>query len=299
MVIPSEKKPMIKAGWLRVLLFCLVGLLSTMVLAFGIGKLIDILKKDSPAVTVGTEDQVFSGGGFLWLTVLGSLLLSLIVVFIFRKFIDRKPFVSLGLVTRGFGFDALSGLFLAPTLLGSGAIILFLTRHLDWTDINLNGSELFIELGILMMVAFSEELVFRGYILNNLMESFNKWVALLISAALFTISHLDNPGIDILPVANIFFAGILLGINYIYTKNLWFAVLFHLGWNFFQGPILGFGVSGLNLSSLLQTELKGDLSITGGDFGFEGSIIATALTFITIVLLYLVYEKKYGTAVKA
>ena len=272
----AAKGPLIKPGWLRVLLFCAVYLLSALIIAIGAG--------------IGTG----------WIKkVLISLVLSSILVFMFRKFIDRKNFSSLGLTTTGYTSDALCGLFLAPGLLGAGALILFITRHLEWTDIHFNGSELFIELGVLMMVAFTEELVFRGYILNNLMESFNKWVALFISAALFTLSHLDNPGINIISVANILFAGILLGLNYMYTKNLWFAIFFHLGWNFFQGPVLGFGVSGLNLSSLLQTELKGDLSITGGVFGFEGSVLDGALTVIAIVVLWLVYEKKYRTMIRA
>jgi len=43
----------------------------------------------------------------------------------------------------------------------------------------------------------------------------------------------------------------------------------------------------------LQTGLKGDLLLTGGDFGFEGSVFDTALTIIAILLLYGVYEKKY------
>jgi len=85
----------------------------------------------------------------------------------------------------------------------------------------------------------------------------------------------------------------LLGVNYIHTRNLWFSILFHLGWNFFQGPVLGYRVSGINFSSLLQTELNGDLIITGGEFGFEGSIVNTALCLILVLLLNRVYEKKF------
>ena len=169
-------------------------------------------------------------------------------------------------------------------------------KHLQWTDITFSGTDLFIEFGMLLIVAFYEEIVFRGYILNNLMESFNRWVALLLSAVLFTVFHLDNPGINIIPSINIFLAGILLGINYIYTKNLWFAILFHLGWNFFQGPVLGYKISGVNLPTLLQTELKGDLLLTGGDFGFEGSFFCTGLIVIAILLLYRLYENREQTA---
>ncbi|HEX4850555.1 MAG TPA: CPBP family intramembrane glutamic endopeptidase, partial [Puia sp.] len=102
-----------------------------------------------------------------------------------------------------------------------------------------------------------------------------------------------NPGMNFIPLINIFLAGILLGMNYIFTRNLWFAFLLHFAWNFFEGPILGYKISGINLPTLLQMDLKGDLLLTGGEFGFEGSVINTGLTVIAILILYWVYEKKY------
>jgi uncharacterized protein len=231
-------------------------------------------------------------GDFLWLAALTGLIISLSIVFLFRKFIDRETFASIGFETDGYSSDAITGFFLAPAILGIGSLILFSSGHLNWVDIDFNGTGLFITLGIFIMVAFSEELVFRGYILNNLMQSFNKWIALAISALLFSLAHLNADSIGFLPIANIFLAGILLGINYIYTKNLWFSILLHLSWNFFQGPLLGFKVSGLSIQTLLQIELKGDALLTGGEFGFEGSFINTALMIAAILILYLIYEKK-------
>lgn len=113
------------------------------------------------------------------------------------------------------------------------------------------------------LVAFAEELVFRGYILNNLLQSMNKWTALIISSLLFTLFHLSNPDISLLALLNIFLSGLMLGINYIFTKNLWFAILLHFSWNFYEGPILGYKVSGLTLESLLQQELTGNPILTG------------------------------------
>jgi hypothetical protein len=146
------------------------------------------------------------------------------------------------------------------------------------------------------LIAFSEELVFRGYILDNLMESFsNKWVALIISSVLFAAFHFTGPGIHTLAFLNLFLAGLLLGVNFLYTRNLWFSFFFHLSWNFFQGPILGFRVSGLVFPSLLQTETKGDLFITGGDFGLEGSILTTLTAFIAFFVIAWAFERKYNS----
>ncbi len=292
MTQPITKKPLIPWGWLRVLLFCVFYFISFSLVAIPVGFLITLFTKGGAEKEKQPDIGALMNGEFLWLTILAGLVIALLLVFLFRKLIDRKTFASLGFDTTGHKDDALTGLFLAPGMLGIGSLILFFSHHLQWTDINFNGNDLFISLGIFVMVAFSEELVFRGYMLNNLMESFNKWIALIISAILFTLFHLGVPGMGFVPIANIFLAGILIGMNYVYTKNLWFAILFHLAWNFFQGPLLGFKVSGLTLQSLLQMELKGGLLVTGGDFGFEGSVFDMALTVAAIVCVYWAYERK-------
>jgi hypothetical protein len=289
-----NSKPLISQGWLRVLLFCVAYFAIILLIATPI-----ILLVKSSVDDPKTDITALMNGDYLWVTILLTALVLFILVFIFRKFIDRQTFASLGFELDGFFADAASGFFIAPAILGIGTIILYFSGHLLWLDVNADFSKLFIAFGMVVIIAFSEELVFRGYILNNLMQSFNKWIALFISAILFAAAHSLNPGINLLSVGGLFLAGILLGINYIYTKNLWFAILFHLSWNFFQGPILGYKVSGVSVPTLLEQELKGDSAITGGDFGFEASMINILLLLIAISVLYFIYEKKYKTPAAA
>ncbi len=287
-----EKKPLIKQTWLRVLLFVLFYFFVMLLIAIPAILLLSPVTA-SEFQTDAAQAMKGLASGTLWLLVSIELLSSLTAVFIFRKFVDRKSFNSLGFETTGHWAEMISGFFLAPALIGAGSLILYFTKHLDWDYNGFNAQTFLIDAGTLALIAISEELVFRGYILNNLMQSCNKWIALIISSLLFTIFHLNNPGISTIPLATLFFGGILFGVNYIYTKNLWFAVLLHFSWNLFQGPLLGFSVSGIHFSSLLQTNLKGDVSITGGDFGFEGSFIATVLLLITVLGFCLLYEKRY------
>ena len=287
------KGPLIKQGWLRVLLFLIFYFILAAVVSLPIA--IFLIRSSQGNIDTSHLRELLNGK-WLWLTLVIAAVMSVIAVFIFRKFVDRKSFNSLGLNFSGHQSDALAGLFLALSILGLGTMILYFSGHLRWTDITFDGNELFIQLGMMAIVAFYEELVFRGYILNNLMDSFSKWIALIISAILFVLFHLDNPSINIVAILNIFLAGVLLGVNYIYTKNLWFAFLLHFGWNFFEGPVLGYKVSGLSAQTLLQTEMKGDLLLTGGDFGFEGSIFSLALILIAILLLYWIYEKREQSA---
>jgi membrane protease YdiL (CAAX protease family) len=283
-----NSKPVISQGWLRVLLFCVGYFVISILIGISIGLLILILVDDPKA-----NIAALTSGDYLWVSILLTALVLFILVVIFRKFIDRQTVASLGFGLDGFFADAASGFFLAPVILGIGTIILYFSGHLFWLDVNADFNKLFIAFGMVVIIAFSEEFVFRGYILNNLMQSFNRWIALFISAILFALAHSLNPGVNLLSVGGLFLGGILLGINYIYTKNLWFAILFHLSWNFFQGPILGYKMSGVNFPVLLEQEIKGDAAITGGDFGFEASMINILLLLIAVSVLYFIYEKKY------
>jgi membrane protease YdiL (CAAX protease family) len=291
----TEKKPLIKQGWVRTLLFVIAYIIVALLIALPSILLLTSIKPND----VG-NDLVQSVAGLaskesLWIVAVVEFIASVACVFVFIKFVDRKKFATIGINRSGQTSNMLAGFFIAPAIIGAGTLILYFTKHLEWDDFSFNASDLFIQFGILSLIAVSEELVFRGYILNNLMQSFNKWVALFISAALFTFFHISNPGISVIALATLFLGGVLLGMNYVYTKNLWFSIMLHFSWNFFQGPLFGYKISGVDFSSLLMIQLKGDESITGGSFGFEGSFIATALLFITVAALYLYYEKRFMT----
>ena len=161
---------------------------------------------------------------------------------------------------------------------------------MNFDSLNFSVSTLFF-----ILVAFVEEIIVRGYVLSNLMESMNRWLALFISAVFFSIMHSGNPDITLMALLNIFVAGVLLGVNYIYTKNLWFAIFFHFAWNFFQGTIIGYHVSGLSIDTgLFEIYINGPDEITGGLFGFEGSAFALILQVIAIISLAMYYENRYG-----
>ena len=145
---------------------------------------------------------------------------------------------------------------------------------------------------LMIVIAVGEEMVFRGYILKNLMESLNRWLALAISAALFALMHSNNPSVDLIAMINLFMGGLLLGINYVFTKNLWFSILLHTAWNFLQGPVLGFPVSGVNLPAILNPELKGNSLLTGGAFGLEASIFTGLLLIAAVLILYIIYRSR-------
>ena len=289
------KNPVIRSGWLRVLLFGAAFCLLTLLIAIPAAVLLAGVTFDALKSNLLDTLEGLLTGNYLWLMILVEFAIAVVSVGIFRMWIDRRGLKGLGWSPEGFTGEAVIGLFMGPAVMGVAALLMWWSGHVSWVDIAWDPSSLFVSLGLMALIAYSEELVFRGYILANLMESFpNKWVALIVTSVLFAAFHFTGPGIHTLAFLNLFLAGCLLGINYLYTRNLWFSFFFHLSWNFFQGPILGFRVSGLSFPSLLVTETKGDLLITGGDFGLEGSILTTVTAFIAFFLVAWAFERKYN-----
>ncbi len=204
-----------------------------------------------------------------------SVFLSAWVVWRFRK-------VSLAVWGRSLALrrkDVLAGILLAVVLYAVGFGISLLAGAIEVADVALNLSTLFISLGFCLLVAITEELALRGFVLERMLQGgVNKFWALFLSAALFSLIHIGNPNFDFLSFINLLLAGILLGSSYIYTRNLSFPIALHWFWNWIQGPVLGYEVSGNKFcDGLLTLHLPEANLINGGAFGFEGSILCTVL----------------------
>ncbi|MCD4791330.1 MAG: CPBP family intramembrane metalloprotease [Bacteroidales bacterium] len=285
------RKPAIKYAWLRVLLF-IIGFLIAATLIQTIGIMIlmvvktDFKIEDFKSFMSDTENFNY----ILLLKFLG-LLAVLFTVWIFRKFIDRRTVMSLGFSLKNKSKDIIAGFGLGFVLITLGFLILYISGYLKVVNIVFNSKTIFGTFLFFVFVAIHEEILFRGYILNNLMTSMNKYVALAISAVLFALIHGINPNITIVAVVNLILAGFVLGVSYIHTKNLWLPIFFHLSWNYFLGPIYGFEVSGLVFNTTIVQEVVGSDVISGGKFGFEGSLILTAL----LIIGFFAIDKFYKT----
>lgn len=141
-----------------------------------------------------------------------------------------------------------------------------------------------------LLVACSEEVIFRGILFRMTDERYGLWVALGISALVFGAVHMMNPGASLWSsVAIAVEAGVLLGIVYKYSGSLWLPIGLHWAWNFTQGNVFGFPVSGCGLEeSIFRTSACGPDIITGGAFGPEASIISVVLgTALSILFIWL------------
>lgn len=146
-------------------------------------------------------------------------------------------------------------------------------------------------LAVAIFSGFSEEVVFRGF----LMRLIEKWLGTLaglgISSLLFGLAHLNNSFVGPVAVAAIVEAGLMLAAIYLLTRRLWAAVAVHGAWNFAQGGIFGIAVSGGQAQGIIRPGISGPNLLTGGAFGAEASLPAViVLAIASLALIYLSYR---------
>jgi len=138
---------------------------------------------------------------------------------------------------------------------------------------------------LFVFVAINEELLFRGGILQLLVKSYSKYAALLVSSILFAVVHLLNSGITWIGFLNIVLSGAIMGELYLRYKNIVPAISIHLLWNFLQGPILGFAVSGHTIDSVFTISNVSRPMLSGGGFGIEGSVFTLGVQVVCFIIL--------------
>jgi membrane protease YdiL (CAAX protease family) len=213
-----------------------------------------------------------------------------LLLWILMKYVDKEPFINLGFSLKGKMKDVILGMVLGFLLMAVGYSILILLGEIKFVSFNYDLKSIILLFLLFIAVSLVEETYVRGYVLKNLLKSFNPVISLIISSAIFALLHFFNPNVNYIALTELFIAGILLGISYVYTKNLWFPIALHLSWNFFQ-VMFGFNVSGMDTYSLIEFEILENNNINGGDFGFEGSYLSILFSLIMIYFLWRYYKK--------
>lgn len=272
-------------GWLAadILLFYVIG---TFILMF-LGVFLFLIQKMS-------ETEIPEGSLllFIWerLLMLVSYLSAAVLVLRWR----RLPLSLLGVSLKGRWKDLLAGFGVALLLYVVGFGLSLLTGTVEVAGVQLVPSALLGTLLLFLLVAVTEEVMLRGFVLGRMLAGgMNRFVALFLSSALFSAMHLFNPNFAFLPFVNILLAGCLLGASFLYTRNLCFPIVLHWFWNWLQGPVLGYEVSGTDCGqTLLTLRLKGSDLLTGGSFGFEGSLLCTVLLVVGTLAIVGYYERR-------
>jgi uncharacterized protein len=198
------------------------------------------------------------------------------------RLVNHKPLAAVGLwlhprAARECGIGALLGFLMMTGIfvieIGLGVL------HVSWRGLTV--AEVTGAVGIsfffFALSAMFEELLFRGYLFQTLMQWVTFLPALLIMSVLFGLAHSRNPHATVLSTVNVLLAGVMLSFAYLKTRSLWLPFGLHLSWNFAQTTLYAFPTSGFAFADrrLFLSGQSGPEWLTGGEFGPEGGVLAT------------------------
>jgi len=150
-------------------------------------------------------------------------------------------------------------------------------------------------LGLLAVGAMKEEVAFRGYPFQRLVEAGGpKWgpvVGITVLSVLFGLVHWFNPSRTVFSTANTVVIGVVFSVAYLRTRALWLPFGLHLGWNFTLGVVYGLPVSGIEaFSVIVKGRATGPAWLTGGSYGIEASAVATVVALAALVPIVWLYR---------
>ena len=222
----------------------------------------------------------------------------ILLLFIFWvKFIEKNPLSTLGFIKKNWLKYLGLGILLSFLQMGVIALVYQLGGIGSFELNELSLEPILFILGLFpfwLLQGGTEEVATRGWLLTRIAARTNLPLAIAISSSLFGILHLGNSGVTFLSVLNIILDGVLAGLLFIYTDSIWLVVAQHGTWNYVQGNLLGFQVSGTGADASIFSFSMGSGPdwLTGGEFGAEGSIITTIVLLLSLVIVYRLGERK-------
>lgn len=226
------------------------------------------------------------------LILIGSYSPLFIVVWLWLRVVEQRPLWTTGM-TRPVAKPYLRGLGIGLLLFATAVLLLGLFGFLEIENTGQNqgiwitlGGTLLVLLGWVVQGA-AEELLARGFLLPILGVRWGPAAGVIVSSLFFSILHLANPNLNFISLVNLFLFGLFAALYALNEGGLWGIFAIHAIWNWAQGNLFGFSVSGLNIQSSILFDLMetGPDWVTGGLFGPEGGVIVTLVLSIGIFAL--------------
>ena len=260
--------------------------------SLGIGFLVDFFSPGNGTASI----QEFFYHYFLYYELFSFVIILFLFIF-WVKVIEKNDLSSLGFVKRNWLKYLAWGILMSLVQMGVIALI-YQGSGIGTFELNeLSLEPILFILGLFpfwLLQGGTEEVATRGWLLTRIAARTNLPLAIAISSSLFGILHMGNAGVTFLSVLNIILDGVLAGLLFIYTDSIWLVVAQHGTWNYVQGNLLGFQVSGTGADASIFSFTMGDGPdwLTGGAFGAEGSIITTLVLLVSLVIVYRLGERK-------
>ncbi|WP_426351107.1 CPBP family intramembrane glutamic endopeptidase [Alloiococcus sp. CFN-8] len=282
--------------WIEVLIFIGVFLVLNIIQGIfgGIISSVYLLTTNdiSALMAQGTNiTEIIANSDVVTIVMLFTTIISIIGAIIYCRFIEKRPVRTMGFRKKNALKDYLLGLLIGAAIFSVSVLICILTDTADFVGLSTSfsaGIILLFFLGYLVQ-GMSEEVLCRGYFMISIARKNTLWAAVIANSVVFSMLHLTNPGIGLMPLINITLFGIFASVYMLKSGNIWGVAAIHSSWNFVQGNIFGIQVSGLGKQESIfsVTLTEGGSLINGGSFGLEGGLAVSIVLLISIfVVLY-------------
>jgi membrane protease YdiL (CAAX protease family) len=239
-------------------------------------------------------------GGSVWWTMiseLGLMLAAILPGFVMAR-IEGRPFGDFGLPAfgRNFWTGALWGI-------ASLSVLMFLLRAIgvfSFGSLSLHGVRVLrfaVYYAVFFLIAsFFEDFLMRGYSQWVLSKGMHFWPAAALLSLTFGAIHARNPGEDTVGLVGVVAIGFFFCLTLRRTGTLWWAIGFHMSWDWGESYLYSVPDSGnIATGHLLNSSFHGPVWLTGGSVGPEGSYLIFVLLAALWVLFARAYpEVKYG-----
>ena len=223
--------------------------------------------------------------------------LSVNIIYLFLFLIAMSKLEKRNLRSMGFA-DNIIPSYIKGFLVGSLMIIIVMVLGLllgqyEIISINLSSAYLAVPFLLAFMIqSMEEEILSRGWMLVSISRKNSVVMAIFVTSIVFLLLHLGNNSLDIIAVINVFLFSVLLSVIFFRVDNIWFCGALHAAWNYIQGYLMGFNVSGQEEITSLINFNQVHYSILGGNnFGPESGLIVTVVLVVMLCIFLFVYEE--------
>lgn len=267
---------------------------GTMVLLFTNADYMNATARQDLTGAMEIANAILSSDVSIIVNLLATLMM-IIVVFVFCRFIQKRPLRTLGFKKEGIVKEYVIGIVTGFLVFSAAVLLCVVTGAL-----RLHGLSSTFSVGIFllyvagfMIQGMAEEVLCRGYFMVSMARRYPIVFAILANALLFALLHLLNSGITVLAFFNLVLFGVFASLYFLRRGSIWGIGAFHSVWNLVQGNFYGILVSGIETqSSVLRSEMVTGKEIwNGGAFGLEGGLGVT-IVYLTGIFVLLVLKKK-------
>ncbi|MBV9354579.1 MAG: CPBP family intramembrane metalloprotease [Chloroflexi bacterium] len=256
------------------------------------------------------EGTDYQKGPFATFELLPPFLCSFVALLVYTRIVERRPAISLGLQPANAGMMWLRGAVVGAVLMG--CITLVWLTILAGSTIRGNGyadralAALIVAFVVFLIQGPSEELLFRGFILQTVSRGWGAWWGVAVSALLFGGLHVLNPHFGPLAAVNLVLFGVAAAFYKLFVDGsmLWGVFGIHTMWNYMQEFVFGLPNSGTaappgNVLFQLQPDQTRADWIWGGGFGPEGTLAATIVLAVLAIGCLLEGRARHGSIAAA